>query len=87
MTRKYHIPSFLVTLLVLTFCYTACTKYDDSDLYSKYNSLDSRISKLETLCQDLNRDIASLRTIVNALEQNDGITSIDELYEGGEIAG
>lgn len=87
MTCKYHILSFFVTLLALTFCYTACTKYDDSDLYSKYNSLDSRVSKLEAMCQDLNRDIASLRTIVNALEQNDGITSIDELYEGGEIVG
>lgn len=84
--NKSIIIRFLL-LAAMAIATVACMKYDDSDLYSKYNSMDSRISKLEALCQDLNRDIASLRTIIDALEQNDGITSIDELYEGGEIAG
>lgn len=75
---------FLTALAVTSIC---CTKYDDSDIYAKYSSLDSRVSKLESLCQELNRDITSLKTIVDALEQNDGITSVEQLYENGEIAG
>ena len=75
---------FLTALTVTSAC---CTKYDDSDIYAKYNSLDSRVSRLESLCQELNRDITSLRTIVNALEQNDGITSVEQLYENGELTG
>lgn len=78
--RILFLTAFTVTL-------ACCTKYDDSDIYAKYNSLDSRVSRLESLCQELNRDITSLRTIVNALEQNDGITSVEQLYENGEIAG
>lgn len=65
----------------------ACIKYDDSDLYSKYNDLDNRLSKLETLCQTINKDIASLRIIITALEQNDGIVSVEELYENESVVG
>lgn len=77
----------LLILVAFAFLSVECVKYDDSDLYSKYNSLDKRVSNLETMCKAINRDIESIRTIVTALEQNDGIISIDEVIEGGSVVG
>lgn len=77
----------LLILVAFAFLSVECVKYDDSDLYSKYNSLDKRVSNLETMCKAINKDIESIRTIVTALEQNDGIVSIDEVIEGGSVVG
>ena len=76
-----------IILVAFTLLPVSCVKYDDSDLYSKYNDLNNRVSKLETICKAINSDIESLRTIVTALEQNDGIVSIDEVIEEGSVVG
>lgn len=61
--NKNLIIRLLLSAIMFTFA-VSCMKYDDSDLYSKYNSLDSRVSQLESRCQEINRDIASLKSIV-----------------------
>ena len=46
-----------------------CSKYDDSAIQGDLNNLKDRVSKLEALCSTLNTNLASLTTIVDALQK------------------
>ena len=60
----------LVTILmaVLAASTVSCDKYA---LKSEVDELENRVSKLETLCQQMNSNISALQTIVQALEGQD----------------
>ena len=51
------------------------------------NDLDSRVTKLEELCKEMNTNITSLQTIVSVLQSNDYITGIIEIKKNGEVIG
>ncbi|MDE6108960.1 MAG: DUF4988 domain-containing protein, partial [Muribaculaceae bacterium] len=57
----------------------ACDKYDDGPLTNRVDNLEQRVSALETLCKQINTNIASLQTLVGAMNQSDVITSITPL--------
>ncbi len=61
--------------------------YDDTDILNKVNDLDSRLTKLEEIVNNMNRDIKSLQTIVNALQNNDYVTSVAPVMENGKEIG
>lgn len=61
--------------------------YDDSALWESVNDHESRISKLEKLCNEMNANISSLKTIVEALQTNDYVTSVTPVTEGGKEVG
>lgn len=78
--------------LFLSFCVAlsgilAVSCYDDSALRAELADHESRISKLETLCKEMNTNISSLQTIVNAAASGDYITDVTPLMEGGEEVG
>ncbi len=70
---------FPLALLLLTA--VAC--YDDSEIKSTLAQHESRIAALETLCAQMNADIASLKQLLDA----DFISSCTEIKEGGEVVG
>ena len=71
-------------LLTLTVCFfTACHK----DIWAELNDLNSRVTKLEELCKEMNTNITSLQTIVSVLQSNDYITGIIEIKKNGEVIG
>lgn len=72
--------------MLLVAC-EAFEKYDDTELRNEVTDLANRVAKLEQLCQQLNTNIGSLQTIVTALEQNDFITSVSPINEGGKVIG
>lgn len=72
--------------MLLVAC-EAFEKYDDTELRNEVTDLANRVAKLEQLCQQLNTNIGSLQTIVTALEQNDFITSVSPINEGGNVIG
>lgn len=78
--------------LLLTLCaavalvFTGC-RYDDSDLWNSVNDLEVRVTTLEDMCKQMNTNISSLQTIVNALQDNDYITAVSPLYEGDSHVG
>lgn len=72
----------LLILPLLTLCFVACEKYDDTGLRKELTSLKDRVAKLEELCKTLNTDISSLKTIVEALQNNDYVTSYSALTDG-----
>ena len=51
--------------------FLACSEFDDSAIQEKLKNHEDRISKLETLCNQMNTNISSLQTIVTALQNND----------------
>ena len=58
-----------------------------NDLWDAIDGLDSRVTKLEELCKEMNTNITSLQTIVDVLHSNDFITSILEIKKEGKVVG
>lgn len=81
-----QLPKLLIFSLLLTI--VGCSKeYDDSALVGRVNNLESRVLKLEQLCQQMNTNISSLQTIVSALQNNDYVTGVVPVTEGGKNVG
>ena len=77
--KKIHL-----LLLGLTIClFTAC----HDKLWDAIDGLDSRVTKLEELCKEMNTNITALQTIVDVLQSNDYITGIVEIKKNGEVIG
>lgn len=72
----------LLTLLLIVPMIFGCRKFDDSHLWDSINSLNSRVERLETICDKMNTNISSLQTIVQALQTNDAIKSVTSLPNG-----
>lgn len=67
---------------------SSCVKeYDDSALSGRIDDLDSRVRRLELLCQQMNTNISSLQAIVTALQNNDCITGVSPVVEKGRTVG
>lgn len=67
----------LLYTLISIGCLFSC-KYDDEDLWNKISSLEERITSLEGTLSDMNKDISSISTIVNALQNNVTVTNIEQ---------
>lgn len=81
-----YLPKLLIFSLLLTI--VGCSKeYDDSALVGRVNNLESRVLKLEQLCQQMNTNISSLQTIVSALQNNDYVTGGVPVTEDGKTVG
>ena len=65
----------------------SCQKYDDSTLWGRINDLENRVTQLEELCKQMNTNIASLPTIVSALQNNDYVTGVVPVVYNGETIG
>ena len=77
--KKIHL-----LLLGLTIClFSAC----HNELWEAIDGLDSRVTKLEELCKEMNTNITSLQTIVDVLQSNDFITGIVEIKKDGKVIG
>ena len=81
---KRSIILFLAGLMCLSSC-----QYDDSALWDSIKKNEDsirdaqeRIVKLEQLCNQLNTNINGLQTIVQALQENDYVTSITPIRQG-----
>ena len=57
------------------------------EINQRIDGLEDRIEQLEELCTQINTNIASLQTLVNAVQNNDYITSITPIVEGEDIVG
>lgn len=77
--------TLLSLLAFICIGFTSC--YDDSALLGQLAEHEQRISTLETLCQQMNTNISSLQTIVEAMQKNDYITSAAPITEGGAEVG
>lgn len=72
---------FLICMLGMLW---SC-EYDDSDLWSKVQEVDGRVESLEKAVAKMNEDIASLQTIVDALDEGKVITHVEQLDNGYKL--
>ena len=77
--KKIHLLLLSVTLCLFAACH--------DDIWDAIDGLDSRVTKLEELCKEMNTNITSLQTIVDVLQSNDFITSIVEIKKDGKVVG
>ena len=76
----------LFAAIVCAALFHSC-EYDDSDLVNRMDNLENRIKKLEELCTQMNTNISSLQTIVNAIQKNDHISTIAPITKDGKEIG
>lgn len=81
---KKHLTCFLSAMMIFA---VGCERFDDSLIWEKLNSLESRIVVLEQLCRQMNTNISSLQTIVDALQDKDYVTNISPITEDGKVIG
>lgn len=77
----------LLALLLASVLFGCGESYDDSALTGRVDDLENRVAKLEELCKQMNTNISSLQTLVNALQNKDCITSVVPITKDGEIIG
>lgn len=80
--RKYVFLLFVVGTII-----TSCEKYNDAPLWEKIQEHEKRIASLEQLCSQMNSNISSLKTIVDALENNDYVKSVTPIIQYGKEIG
>ena len=73
--------------IALAIVVSSCSKFDDTDIWNKLNDHEKRIVSLEELCKQMNTNISSLQSIVNALQKNDYITNVSPVRKDGEEIG
>ena len=78
---------FYLVLAAVLFVVGCSESFDDSKIWDKLDDHESRIAKLEELCKQMNTNISSLQTLVNALNQNDYITNVAPISKNGEEVG
>ncbi len=78
MKTKKIICTILATLAI---CLTSC-KYDDAELWNAVDSLDNRLTQLESKLETMNSNINSISDLVEALQKNLFITEIETLENG-----
>ena len=78
-----------IIFLILSLCtvFSACQKFDDTDIWNSINSLDKRVETLEKLCREMNTNIGALQSLVKALENQDYITNVSPIRESGTVIG
>ena len=61
--------------------------YDDQELRSQLEDQERRLAALDQACAQMNTNIASLQLILNALQENDYISSTAPIVQDGKIIG
>jgi hypothetical protein len=83
MKNFMRLSRLVVTAVVSLGVTISCSKeYDDSSLWSKLESHESRLSALEQQCSRMNSDLQTLSSLVNALSASDMVTSVVPIMEG-----
>ena len=77
----------LYLLFAVSTLWSCNSDYDDSALTGRVDDLENRVAKLEELCKQMNTNISSLQTLVNALQNKDYITGVVPITKDGETIG
>ncbi|HIZ86699.1 MAG TPA: hypothetical protein IAC03_00855 [Candidatus Coprenecus pullistercoris] len=76
-------------IAIVSLCFAlmwGCTA-DLDEVNSRLDDLEGRVEVLERLCAQMNTNIESLQTLLDAVQNNDYITSVTPIEEGGKVIG
>ena len=71
-----------IILGIAALLFTGCSTFDDTEINSRVDALETRVTELEQLVEQFNLNISTLQTIVTALQGSDVITSVTPTSEG-----
>lgn len=77
----------LYLLFAVSTLWSCNSDYDDSALTGRVDDLENRVAKLEELCKQMNTNISSLQTLVDALQNKDYIAGVVPITKDGETIG
>lgn len=78
--KQNFLTKSLAVAIAAMMTFTGC--YDDSDLQTRMEQAEADIAELQQLVKDINTNISSLVTVVDALKNSDQITSVTPLSDG-----
>ena len=85
MTFKQNIMKRVIYLalgVVATLLAAVGCQYDDTNIWNEMEQIKDRVETLEQAVIKTNEDIVALQAIVNALQKNVYVTSVEQSYEG-----
>ena len=77
--------NLITILLMVAFMVMSCDSYED--IWNKLKEHEQRIEQLEKQCHKLNSNIEAIQTALEALQQNDYVTEVMKIVEGGVEVG
>lgn len=87
MSKKTRLLSAICLISIILPAVVGCSKYDDTALLQQLKDHEERIAKLETICSQINTNITSMQSIIQALEGKDYVTAVIPVKEGDEVIG
>ena len=81
LTMNTRFGQGLISLGTFLFVLSSCN-FDDSALWNAVNENTKRIVALEKKVEDLNEEVSTLRSLLDALGRNDTIINVSELTDG-----
>ena len=78
--KQNFLTKSLAVAIAAMMTFTGC--YDDTDLVNRMDQAEADIAELQQLVKDINTNISSLVTVVDALKNSDQITSVTPLSDG-----
>lgn len=78
--RALGMENRFLFIVCMLFLFWGCSDYDDTALNDRMNDLEVRLKKLETACEAINGNMAALKTIVEAVNEQDCITGLKEIH-------
>ncbi len=83
---KFLRTSVLVSCIAF-IGFLGCTKFDPTPWNNRLNELEGRVEALETQCNKMNTNIASLQAAVDAINNQDHVTKVEPLMEDSKLVG
>lgn len=82
------LTGFITLFTVMTLLLASgCSKYDESALNGRVGDLENRVDRLEEQCKQMNTDISSLQTLVEAIQGYDYVTGVTPVTQDGKEIG
>ena len=79
---------FYFAAIIFAAMFISCRKeYDDSAIWNEFDKVYDQIEELKEVCRQMNTNISSLQTLVNALNQKEYITNIAPITKNGAEIG
>ena len=86
--RMLRLMGIALVAVLLCVNFISCNEeYDDSIINDRIDDLENRVYKLEELCSQMNTNISSLQSLINALQDRDYITNVTPITKENETIG
>ena len=76
-----------ITIIFAFAAVLSCQRFDYESILEQLRDHEERITKLETLCNQLNSNISAVKTIIEVMQNSDYVTNVMKIVENGAEVG